>query len=150
MHEKEWDYWHSSKSDQQIPLFKFFIKNNVTPLADQNLNLIKKDHQEIIPGIQAVEAPGHTPGQIGLVINAGGAQQLLYISDTFLHPLHIEQLDWQTNYDLDHKKARKSRVKMLKLAHKEHMLVNAFHFDFPGLGHVDKLKNNWTWSYSQG
>jgi hypothetical protein len=72
----------------------------------------------------------------------------LYISDAFLHPLHIERLDWQTNYDLDHEKAKSSRIKLLELAHKERMLINAFHFDFPGLGRVEKHNNRWTWRYA--
>src|SRR6266496_4554870 len=69
--------------------------------------------------------------------------------DAFLHPLHIERLEWQTNYDFDHQKAKQSRVKLLELAYKENMLVNAFHFDFPGLGRIDKFKNNWIWNYSE-
>src|SRR6266540_2147245 len=35
--------------------------------------------------------------------------------DAFLHPLHIERLEWQTNYDFDHQKAKQSRVKLLEL-----------------------------------
>jgi glyoxylase-like metal-dependent hydrolase (beta-lactamase superfamily II) len=146
--EEEWEYWHTSKSDNQIPLFKFFIEKNITPLSSQNLNLIKGDFNEIISGIKTIKLEGHTPGQIGLIINEGkGENQLLYISDSFLHPLHIEQINWQTNYDLDHDKAKQSRIKVLELAYKENMLINGFHFDFPGLGRVDKLKNNWKWNY---
>jgi len=51
MHQKEWDYWHSSKSDNQPPLFKFFIENNITPLKNKNINLIKHDYQELVKGI---------------------------------------------------------------------------------------------------
>ncbi len=148
--EKEWEYWHSSKSDSQIPLFKFFIEKNITPLSKQDLNLIKGDFIEIIPGIKTVNAEGHTPGQIAIIINQGQQEnQLLYISDAFLHPLHIEKIDWQTNYDLEHDKAKQTRVKLLKLAYKENMLINAFHFDFPGLGRVDKLKDSWVWNYEE-
>lgn len=146
--EEEWNFWHTSKSDQQIPLFKYFVQKNITPLSGQNLNLIKGDFQEIIPGITTVQLPGHTPGQIGLIINQGqGAEQLLYISDAFLHPLHMEQLDWQTNYDLDYDLAKQSRIKSLELAHQDNMLINAFHFDFPGLGRVDNHKDGWKWVY---
>jgi hypothetical protein len=70
----------------------------------------------------------------------------LYISDAFLQPLHIERLDWQTNYELDHWKAKHSRIKLLELAQKEDMLVNSFHFDFSGLGRVDKRNGKWNWT----
>lgn len=150
IHEEEWEYWHTSKSDYQIPLFKFFVEKNITPLLNQNLSLIKGDLIEIIPRIKIVKAEGHTPGQIALIVNQGQrGDQLLYISDAFLHPLHIERTDWQTNYDLDHEKAKQTRLKLLKMAYEENMLINAFHFNFPGLGRVDKMKNNWKWTYQE-
>ena len=148
MRKEEWDFWHSSRSDNQIPLFKYYIENNITPLKHENLNFIKGDFEEIIPGITAVNAEGHTPGQLALIINQGQKEnQLLYISDAFLHPLHIERIDWQTNYDFDNEKAAQTRVKLLDLAYKENMLINGFHFDFPGMGRVDKYKNKWIWNY---
>lgn len=148
VHEDEWNYWHSSQSDNQPGMFRFFIERNITKLKDQNLHLIKGDFTELLPGITAVKADGHTPGQIALIIHSG-SEHLLYISDAFLHPLHIERTDWQTNYDLDHDKAKRSRIKLLELAHKDNMLVNAFHFDFPGLGRIDKQNGRWSWRYHE-
>ena len=129
-------------------MFRIFIDKNISRLKDLNLNLITGDFVELVPGITAVKADGHTPGQIAVLLHSG-KNHLLYISDAFLHPLHIERLDWQTNYDQDHPKAKQSRLKLLDLAFKENMLINAFHFDFPGLGRVDRGGNNWTWKYSR-
>lgn len=150
MHEDEWQYWHSAQSDNQPAMFKFFIEKNITKLKDKNLHLIKGDFIELLPGIMTVKADGHTPGQIALVVHSG-KEQLLYISDAFLHPLHIDRIDWQTNYDLDHQKAKRSRIKLLELAYKDNMLVNAFHFDFPGLGMIDKHSGSgaWIWKYKE-
>lgn len=147
MHEEEWSYWHSSQSGNQPEMFKYFNEKNISSLKNLNLHLFNGDFVSLLPGITAVKTDGHTPGQIALNIHSDH-EHLLYISDAFLHPLHIEQLDWQTNYDLDHQKAKNSRIKLLELAHKENMLVNAFHFDFPGLGRIDKFENNWIWNYS--
>lgn len=146
MHEDEWNYWHSSQSQNQPPMFHFFIEKNISKLKGANLNLIKGDYVEFLPGVTAVKADGHTPGQIALIVHSD-KEHMAYISDTFLHPLHIERLDWQTNYDWNHNKAKQSRIKLIELAHKESMLVNAFHFDFPGLGRIGKLNNNWRWEY---
>jgi glyoxylase-like metal-dependent hydrolase (beta-lactamase superfamily II) len=140
LHEDEWNYWHSSRSDNQPGMFKLFIEKNITGLKEQNLQLIKGDFVELLPGITAVKADGHTPGQIALIIHSGD-KRLLYISDAFLHPLHIEHLDWQTNYDLDHQKAKLSRIKLVDLARKEDMLVNAFHFDIYLSFHGQKISS---------
>lgn len=144
MHEDEWNYWHSSQSANQPEQFKFFIEKNITTLKDHNLHLIKGDSTDLLPGITAIKTDGHTPGQIALIIHSEN-EYMLYISDAFLHPLHIEKINWQTNYDMDHAKAKQSRVKLLELAYKDNMLINAFHFDFPGLGRIHKFENNWTW-----
>ena len=148
MHEKEWDYWHSSKSDNQPPLFKFFIEKNITPLKNKNINLIKHDYKELGTDLISVNAEGHTEGQIALIIG-NKKDQLLYISDAFLHPIHIEKLNWQTNYDLDHKKAKNTRLKLLDLVYNGDMRINAFHFDFPGIGIVQKQNSNWKWVYEE-
>lgn len=149
IHEDEWDYWYSSQSAKQPELFKHFIEKNITPLKSKNINLIKGDFVEVLPGVTAVKADGHTPGQLALIIHSK-KEHLLYISDAFLHPLHIEKLDWQTNYDLDYAKAKASRIKLLDLAYNNNMLINAFHFEFPGLGRVDKHQNHWIWNYEKG
>ena len=149
MHEDEWNYWHSSQSDNQPGQFKYFVEKNITKLKGLNLRIVKGDFVELLPGITAVKADGHTPGQIALIIHSA-KEHLLYISDAFLHPLHVERIDWQTNYDLDHVKAKQSRLKLLDLAYKDNMLVSAFHFNFPGLGRIDKYNNNWVWNYSKG
>jgi glyoxylase-like metal-dependent hydrolase (beta-lactamase superfamily II) len=107
--------------------------------------LIKADFVDLMSGITAVKAGGHTPGQIAVIAHSEG-KHLLYISDAILHPIHIEKIDWQTNYDSDHNKAKQSRNKLLDLAYKDNMLINAFHFDFPGLGRVSKTEGNWAWT----
>ena len=146
-HADEWNYWSTEQALSRSAVFRYFIEKNVQGLKDNNLRLITGDSVEVLPGVTAIKADGHTPGHIGLAIQSE-KKGLLYISDTVLHPGHIEHLDWQTSYDSDHEKAKQSRIRMLELAHKEDMLVNAFHFDFPGLGRIGKQKNNWIWNYS--
>jgi len=146
-HEDEWNYWSTEQALSRSAVFRYFIEKNVQGLKYHNLKLITGDFAEVLPGITAIKAEGHTQGHIGLAIESK-KKKLLYISDTFLHPGHVEHLDWETSYDSDHEKAKQSRIKMLELAHQENMLVNAFHFDFPGLGRIDKLKNSWVWNYS--
>ncbi|WPP51370.1 MBL fold metallo-hydrolase [Catalinimonas niigatensis] len=148
VHEDEWNYWHSSKAANQPPLFGYFIEKHVSGLKNQQLELIKGKEKEILPGIVAIQTPGHTPGQVALSI-ISGKDKLLYISDAFLHPLHIEHLKWQTNYDQDHEVAKASRKKLLELAYSEDMNVQAFHFDFPGLGKAEKSGKHWKWRYSK-
>ena len=73
--EDEWNYWHSSQSDNQPAHFKHFIKKNITRLKEANLHLIKGDLAEFLPGVPAVRADGHITGQIAIIIQS--AKELL-------------------------------------------------------------------------
>ena len=143
-HQAEWDFWMSDQVANLPPIFNFFIEYNIHPLKNANLKLISQKEVDIIPGVTAIQVPGHTPGQFAVRIESE-SEKLLFISDVWLHPLHIEHLDWRTSYDLDHDLARRSRVEMLQLAHSEDMLVQSFHFPFPGLGKVEKRGDGWRW-----
>ncbi|MBK8503991.1 MAG: MBL fold metallo-hydrolase [Saprospiraceae bacterium] len=144
IHQDEYKFWTTSKADYVPELFKYFIVQNIHPLKDVHMYLLTSPEDEVIPGITLLKVPGHTEGQVAVRIESQG-EKLLFISDIWLHPLHIEHLDWQTTYDPDHQLAKKSRIQMLELAYKENMLVQSFHFDFPGLGHIDKSSKVWHW-----
>lgn len=144
IHEHEWNYWYGAAGEGENPFFKSFVQQNIDPLRKERLKMIAQDEVELLPGIVTIKVPGHTPGQIAVRIESKG-QKLLFISDVWIHPLHIVHTDWQTSYDLDHDFAKKSRLRMLEMAHQENMLVQSFHFEFPGLGRIDKQKKNWNW-----
>jgi len=144
IHHAEWDYWHKDYKMGSSPVFDYTILEQVNPLKEHHLRLIDKPELEIAPGINLIHIPGHTPGQLAVHLNSN-REDLLYISDAWLHPLHIEYLDWKNVFDLDHELAKKTKLRLLNMAYANSMLVQSFHFDFPGLGHIDKLNNNWSW-----
>lgn len=117
-------------------------RKNLPPIQDR-LNLIERE-REILPGIQAIAATGHTPGHMALVTSSGGAQ-LLYISDTVLHPIQLEQPERCAAVDYDPDQVVASRLRILNRAAAEKALVLAFHFSFPGLGHVVWKGDTWEW-----
>jgi len=147
MWKDEWDFWTSERAELELDehvrevLLKF-ARKNLPPIQSQ-LDLI--DHEtEIVPGIKAVPAPGHTPGHIALAIASGG-EQLLYISDAVLHPIHIEQPEWYAAVDFAPEQVVATRHRFLNRAAGEKALVLAFHFSFPGLGHVVQKEEAWQW-----
>ena len=80
-------------------------------------------------------AVGHTPGHLVVSISSAG-EQLLFISDLAAHPLQVERPDWRMVFDLSPDQAAATRRRVLEGAAGEGVLVHAFHFPFPGLGHV--------------
>ncbi len=143
----EWQFWTSGQAEQKLPeQFRDrqikFARKNLLPIKDK-IELINGEN-EIVPGIRAIAAPGHTPGQIVLNIVSGG-EQLLYISDLIIHPLHLIEPQWCAAVDIIPEIVAQTRRKILQKAADEKSLVMAFHFPFPGLGHVAVKEKAWDW-----
>jgi glyoxylase-like metal-dependent hydrolase (beta-lactamase superfamily II) len=117
-------------------------RKNLLPLKNR-LYLIDKE-SEIVPGIRAVEAPGHTPGLMALSVSSGN-EQLLCISDVVLVPIHLAEPKWCASTDVIQERVATTRQKLLDKASAEKSLVMAFHFPFPGLGHVFRDGKAWKW-----
>ena len=97
-----------------------------------------KDGQEFLPGIQSILAPGHTVGHTIFMISSGG-KQLCYIGDLTHHPvLLMEKPLTEFAYDTDPKQSAQTRVKMLNMLAANRIPILAYHFAWPGIGHVAK------------
>jgi glyoxylase-like metal-dependent hydrolase (beta-lactamase superfamily II) len=140
----EWDYWtDASTLAGQPPMFADAVRTHLLPLADR-VDLLDEE-RDIVPGIRAIHAPGHTPGHMALAIESEG-EELLYISDAALHPLHLMHPDWATVFELDREAALRSRRTLFDRAAANGSLVLAFHFDpFPSLGYVRAAPEGWAW-----
>ena len=147
MWKDEWDFWTSGEAEAKFDehmaqVLLNCVRRNIPPIQGQ-LELV--DHETaIVPGIRALAASGHTPGHMALAISSGG-QQLLCISDTVLHPIHLEQPEWHATVDLAPEQVVATRRKLLSKATAEKALVLGFHFPFPGLGYVIREKDTWQW-----
>jgi glyoxylase-like metal-dependent hydrolase (beta-lactamase superfamily II) len=97
-----------------------------------------KDGEEIIPGVHAMLAPGHTVGHTIFMIDSGG-KQLCYVADLAHHPVLLLQKPLtEFKYDTDPKQSAQSRVKMLSMLADKKIPLLAYHFAWPGIGHVAK------------
>lgn len=140
----EWDFWFSGTAIEKTN--EFFIKTAREQLGPvkARMNFLEKD-SEIFPGIHVIAAPGHTPGHMVVSFSSGG-EQLYYIGDTVLYPLHLEHPDWLPVYDILPEKAAVSKRKIFNLVAEKKAFVIGQHFTpFPSLGSVVKKGNGWLW-----
>jgi glyoxylase-like metal-dependent hydrolase (beta-lactamase superfamily II) len=149
MWKDEWDFWTSEPNLAELGVPKHIkellitvARNNLLPIQHQ-LDLL--DHEaEIVPGIRAIAAPGHTPGHMAVAI-ASDNEQLLYLSDAVLHQIHLEQPGWYTAVDFAPEQVVTTRRRLLDWVATEKALVHAFHFPLPGLGYVTRKGEAWRW-----
>lgn len=149
MWQREWEFWiqNPDLSPLHVP---DWIKTALVDSAQRNLpplagrvDLVNQE-REIVPGIRAIAAPGHTPGHIALSIRSAG-EQLLYLVDTVLHPIHMEHPEWTAAVDLLPKQTVATRRRLLAQAVEEQAQVFVFHFPAPGLGRVVANRDAWVW-----
>ncbi len=146
MWKDEWNFWNSDEAGLRLEHSKEvllgFARKNLPPIRGQ-VDLVEHE-KEIVPGICAIAAPGHTPGHMALSISSEG-EKLLCVSDAFLHPIHVEQPEWHAVVDFDPVQVAETRRRLLGIATREKALVFAFHFAFPGLGFVTWSEKGWRW-----
>ncbi len=115
------------------------------PAIEARLELVDDlAEEEIVPGIRAVAAPGHSPGHMAVTI-ASGSEQVLAVFDAFIHPLHVAHPDWSFVGDADPDQTEATRRALVDRIEAEEMAVIAYHFPYPGLGRVLRQGDAWTW-----
>lgn len=133
----DYDYW--TDDTRATPAMKAFVdaaRTNLVPNRDRMIFV--KDGEEFLPGIQAIAAPGHTVGHMIFTITSGG-RSMAYIGDLAHHPvLLLEKPLTEFAYDTDPKQSARTRVRLLSMLAANRVPILAYHFAWPGLGHVAK------------
>lgn len=99
---------------------------------------------EIVPGVQIIAAPGHTPGHMAIAVSSRG-ERLLYIGDMVYHSVQIEHSNWCSVFDFAPDQAIATRHRLFEQAAREKMLVMGYHFAFPAVGRIAQLEAGWRW-----
>jgi len=149
MFQKEWDFWMSGPSLAELPVDGGFkaemlasVRKNLLPIQGQ-LDLLRQE-TEVLPGISAIAAFGHSPGQMALEISSRG-EHLLFVADSVILPFNLEYPETRGVTDHQPVEMVPTRLRLLDKAAKEKPLVSTAHFAFPGLGHVVPKENRWEW-----
>jgi glyoxylase-like metal-dependent hydrolase (beta-lactamase superfamily II) len=80
------------------------------------------------PQVRILEAPGHTPGHLAVVIN----DALLWAGDAITHPVNIPKPEWVSAADMSEDNAR-TRVALLGRAADDGLLLAASHLAWEGM-----------------
>lgn len=140
----EFDYWKKNEgvSDARKPTQMQFTKL-MAPLADKCTFI--KPGDEVVPGIRAVDAAGHSAGLTAFHIESEGKSLLIW-ADTVLHYVcGTAHPEWTIGFDDDQQKAVATRKRILAMTAAEKMMVTGFHMPFPSVGWVEKTGNAYRW-----
>src|SRR6202051_3192851 len=135
--QSDFDYW-TDEGKMGSPLKDFVVhaRKNLLPVRDRLV--FYKDGQEVLPGVTAMAAPGHTVGHHIFMVNSDG-KSFAFLGDLTHHQiLLLEKPRMQFSYDTDPNQAAASRVKMLDMLAANKIAVMSYHYPWPGYGHVVK------------
>jgi glyoxylase-like metal-dependent hydrolase (beta-lactamase superfamily II) len=100
---------------------------------------------QVLPAVQAVATPGHTPGHSSYLIGTG-ADALFYSGDLVHHAvISVQRPAWSIQFDHDRAAAEALREATLARLAVDHTRVFAFHFAFPGVGRVVTEASGYRW-----
>jgi len=93
---------------------------------------------EVVSGITAVEASGHTLGHTAFVIHSGAAK-MMYVADITNTPqLFARMPEWRVMFDQDPDKAIVTRKRVLDMAAADKLQLSFYHANFPATGFINK------------
>ena len=141
----EWDWW---MDDARMNAAPEAAKGNFAavrrvfgPIASQVVRF--QPGQQVLPGISAMAAHGHTAGHTAFMIE-GGSRKLLYWADTTnVAALFVRNPDWAVMFDADPEAARQVRRRLADMAIKEGLLVAGYHLSGSAIGTLSVRGNGY-------
>jgi glyoxylase-like metal-dependent hydrolase (beta-lactamase superfamily II) len=143
MWKTEWE-WTTAEVNRKLVQDFGGERNRATLLAIADKLQIIGNEEEIVPGICAIAAPGHTIGHMALVVSSG-SEKLLCIGDLAHHPIHLEHLDWRPDFDYDREQASATARALFARAAGENMLVFGAHMPPMGVGRIARDRAGFSW-----
>jgi glyoxylase-like metal-dependent hydrolase (beta-lactamase superfamily II) len=86
-----------------------------------------KDGEEVMPGIEAVFLPGHTPGHTGFILRSGSDALFLWADVVHVPAIQYAHPEAAVSFDVDPAAARESRKRAFDRVSTDKMLVAGFH-----------------------
>ena len=134
MTQADFDFWMDDKRlGTPAEGSALTARKNLPPYRDRIVFI--KDGQEILPGVQAMQTPGHTVGHTVYMITSGG-KTICNIGDVAHHVVLFERPRIEVAFDTDSKQGAESRVKLFDMLAAQRIPLMVFHMPWPGIGQL--------------
>lgn len=136
----EWDFWRDPGTVDAMPeerkTFAVGAQNRLAVLEDM-INLFEPG-AEVLPGVEAVDTSGHTPGHMSFMLH-GGSEPMLIAGDAITHfAVSFAHPAWPSGSDQDAEKGVATRLRLLDRLAIDKAALAAYHLPKPGEGRVER------------
>lgn len=146
---KEVDYWLNAERRASAPASarKYFDEAfaKVQPYVDSGKVKTFSGATRLFPGIEAIPAPGHTPGHTIYALESKGRKLIFWGDLVHVAEVQLPRPAVTIVFDVDPKAAAATRKRVLAEALAGRHLIAADHVAFPGLGHVQTDGTGYRW-----
>lgn len=112
------------------------VETLVVPFKDKMTLL--DDGDEVVPGLKAHAAFGHTPGHMVFELTTGN-RPLYLMADTFgQFVVAIQRPEWHVRFDSDKEAAAETRKRFLAMLADKEAAFMGYHMPFPALGYIQR------------
>ncbi|WP_223302659.1 MBL fold metallo-hydrolase [Halotalea alkalilenta] len=148
VHRDELAFWtdepiHAAAPDAFKPYFE--LAKNAFSAYDGRL--VPFHHEDILPGIQAVPLPGHTPGHTGFLLNDDGDALLIWGDIVHFPHIQVERPQVTIAFDGEPARAASTRKQLLDRVATERLIVSGMHFNAPATGRIVREGASYRLSY---
>jgi glyoxylase-like metal-dependent hydrolase (beta-lactamase superfamily II) len=144
----EYDFWAKKDRLSAAPDSNEFMSGKLfqatmVPLAAQTTFLGLGG--EVVSGIRAVEAYGHTPGHLAFHIESEGKRLLVWGDCAHHEVASLARPEWHAFFDMDKEKGAATRKRIYDMAATDRLAVVGYHNSFPSLGYVVRSGASYRW-----
>lgn len=136
----EWDFWSAPDAISRVPedrqTFVVGAQNRFAAIEDRVAFL--KPGDEVLPGVEAVDTAGHTPGHLSFMVH-GGADPVLIGGDALTNSvISFVRPEWPTGSDQDPEMGTRTRLSLLDRLASDRVRLIGYHFPHAGAGIVER------------
>lgn len=145
----EADYWLNPSAaaaapEEARPMFEL-ARQSVEPYRRQDRFMTYRDGDSPVPGVTIVATPGHTPGHTSYLFRSGQRELLIWGDIVHNHAVQFSRPEVAIEFDTDPTQAIATRRAVFADAAQHERWIAGAHLPFPGLGHVRRDGQAYTW-----
>ncbi|NQW11672.1 MAG: MBL fold metallo-hydrolase [Alphaproteobacteria bacterium] len=134
----EYDFWSPvDKASGPTERVGKLVQANVVPLAAK-MSFIG-DNQDVVSGITAVGAFGHTPGHLAFHVESEGKRLMITADAANHYVVSLQRPEWHVRFDMDKAGAVSARKKLFGMIAADKIPFTGYHMPFPNVGYVEPM-----------
>lgn len=147
---EDFDYWTDLSRVDSAPnqhMKDHFIgaHKNLMPYLERGRLRFVGDGEVVTSGVTAMATPGHSPGHLVYLIEDSGETMVCWGDLCHHYVLLLQRPEWSFQFDYEKARATEQRWRIYDFVDTNRHAVFAYHFPFPGLGHLRKVGTGYSW-----